>query len=99
MSSTEKLEYNRTKDLKKRVGITLQEYDKLLKQQEMVCAICKRVETRKNANGSTWSLSVDHCHTTGVIRGLLCGRCNTGLGMFLDDPTLLENAISYLKVE
>jgi len=40
---------------------------------------------------------IDHCHNNGNVRGLLCMRCNTGLGLFLDNPNFLLNAISYLK--
>lgn len=51
------------------------------------CAICN----------STDRLSIDHCHETGEVRGLLCGKCNSGIGLFKDKIDLLEAAIQYLK--
>ena len=57
--------------------------------QNSVCAICGR----KSEN----LLTVDHDHTTGIIRGLLCKACNTGLGYFHDDPDSLRKAASYLE--
>lgn len=77
-------------------GITIDAYDKLLAEQGGVCAICREVEDIKGRNGAVRSLSVDHCHETGAVRGLLCGRCNTGLGYFRDSPTVLSAACSYL---
>lgn len=77
---------------KRRYGISIEEYDALSIKQKGVCAICGGPPV-KNRN----SLSVDHCHETGHIRGLLCGRCNTGLGMFKDLPELLEKALLYLR--
>lgn len=71
-------------------GITVERYEELLQQQDGACAICKGT-TGKN-------LAVDHCHTTGRIRGLLCTRCNPGLGYFCDDISLLSAAIEYLEV-
>jgi hypothetical protein len=50
------------------------------------CVIC----------GDTGPLVVDHCHTTGAVRGMLCNHCNRGLGHFRDDPMLLEFAAQYL---
>ena len=47
--------------------------------------------------GSTHRLCIDHCHTTNKVRGILCSRCNAGLGMFRDDPVKLKAAIKYLK--
>lgn len=80
----------RRENLKKRYGITLQEYDNMLAAQDGVCAICGK-ECRKNM-----FLSVDHDHETGAIRGLLCDDCNNGLGKFFDDVSLLQKAIDYL---
>jgi hypothetical protein len=53
-----------------------------------VCQICSLPDRR--------ALNVDHCHTTGKVRGLLCDSCNKGLGMFKDNPDLLTNAVKYL---
>lgn len=66
-----------------------QEYNELLEKCEGKCTICKEVP-------SNW-LVIDHCHTSGVVRGLLCNNCNTGLGYFKDDPIRMLNAIEYLN--
>lgn len=71
-------------------GITHGEYLKMLFIQNEVCRICKE-ECPSGRN-----LAVDHDHKTGEIRGLLCGRCNRGLGYFKDDPLLLREAAWYL---
>ena len=60
-------------------------------KQNHACAICGRVMKDK--------LFLDHCHKSGKLRGLLCCTCNSGLGMFKDNPELLDNAIRYLKGE
>ena len=78
--------------LKRRYGITTQDYLNLLKLQENKCAICKTSECHTGRN-----FSVDHCHTTGKIRGLLCAHCNVGLGNFKDNSLLLKEAITYLE--
>lgn len=83
--------------LNKQFGITLDEYDAMLKKQNFVCAICGEKETAINSKTKkTVDLSVDHCHETGKIRGLLCSKCNTGLGLFKDSKDLLQKAIDYL---
>ena len=79
-------------DLKRNYGITEEEYDKLLKAQDFKCAICEKTEEKSGRK-----LSVDHCHTSNNIRGVLCTACNTALGKFKDDVHLLEMAIKYLK--
>lgn len=89
-------EYYRDDRLKRLYGLERGEYDKMYKQQDGKCAICGE-EDSCNKNGVTRTLSVDHCHNTGKIRGLLCNECNIGLGKFKDNRELLEKAIKYLK--
>lgn len=72
-------------------GLTGEQYDSLAASQSGRCAICRRPATEKR-------LSVDHDHDTGSVRGLLCHRCNMGLGYFLDDPALVADAFAYLVV-
>jgi hypothetical protein len=78
-------------ELKRIFGITIEDYERMLSEQKGVCAICGGIE-----NKSHRSLSVDHCHSTGTIRGLLCSNCNLGLGNFQDNVLFLEFAIKYL---
>lgn len=78
--------------------MTLEEYNELLEKQNYTCAICKNPETKKSKSGTLCRLSVDHCHTSGIIRGLLCDKCNLSLGGFKDSIQTLESAIQYLKV-
>lgn len=85
-------ESKRRQNLKRRYGITIEEYDTMLYNQEGVCAICGTEECRVKP-----SFSVDHDHRTGEIRGLLCNDCNTALGGFKDDARLLRKAIKYLE--
>jgi Recombination endonuclease VII len=73
-----------------RYGITREETIRLLEVQENLCALCRGPFGAKGFH-------VDHCHSGGQVRGLLCFHCNTGLGMFKDDPHRLQAAIDYLK--
>ncbi len=82
-------------DLKRRFGISVDEYNKLLAEQGGVCSICGRPETH-TYRGKTKKLSVDHNHETGEIRGLLCYKCNLGIGQFEDSIELLDRAKRYL---
>lgn len=75
-------------------GITREERDQLLAAQGGVCKICGGLP-HPNHQGSQFH--VDHCHRTGRIRGILCGHCNTMLGLAMDDPDRLQAAIDYLK--
>jgi hypothetical protein len=82
-------------------GISPEEFATLIAEQDGKCAICREPPNGK-ANGRARSghlpsLHVDHDHDTGKIRGLLCGPCNTGLGLFRDEPRLLLAAIKYLQ--
>ena len=73
-------------------GITLEDYAAMLKKQDGKCAICG---ARTPGSGKKmWS--IDHDHATGEVRGLLCGTCNTGLGMFKDSADNLRAAANYL---
>lgn len=77
----------RTSKLKK-YGLTLEDYDRLVESQDGRCLICDEEPEE--------TLRVDHCHDGGHVRGLLCHRCNAGLGLFGDDPQRLRNAADYL---
>lgn len=83
---------NKKYKLKYRFGLTMAEFAKMLEAQNGVCAICKEPERVKKD-----SLSVDHDHKTGKVRGLLCGRCNRGIGMFQEDLEMMESARAYLQ--
>lgn len=79
-------------------GLTLDGYLSMAEEQGNVCLICKNPETAPNSlSGKVKDLAVDHCHSTNKIRGLLCSNCNRGLGLFCDDPSLLQSAINYLR--
>jgi len=80
-----------------RRGITVQTYNEMLERIDNKCEICGNEETRKNPDGRTTRLCIDHCHKTEKIRGMLCHSCNTGIGKFKDDIELLQKAIEYLK--
>jgi len=77
----------------KKYGITSEEYIKLNKEQRGCCRICGSTETRSSSH----ELSVDHCHTTNKIRGLLCNNCNRGLGLLGDTAGSVLKAYEYLK--
>lgn len=79
--------------LKRKYGITHDEYLLLLESQGGRCAMCQTDEPRGQYN----TFHIDHCHETGKIRGLLCHACNTGLGLIGDNVENLERAIEYLK--
>ena len=68
--------------LKRTFGITLEDFDRMVKDQDGVCAICGKPETASTGNGSVRRLAVDHDHKTGKIRSLLCGVCNQNLGVY-----------------
>jgi hypothetical protein len=87
----------RNKELKHKFGITKDKYDEIHKSQNGLCKICGLPETSKGRSGNPKPLSVDHCHVSNIIRGLLCGKCNTGIGLLNDDIELLEKAIEYIK--
>lgn len=81
----------RTYHLKQRYGITVSELEGMFVNQNGQCAICQTEFLNRN------KMHIDHDHTTGNIRKLLCGDCNRGLGGFKDNPDILTQAINYLK--
>lgn len=83
----------RADHLRHKFGMSSSDYQKLLDRQGGGCAICGRTES----DATKPNLSVDHNHSTGKIRGLLCGKCNTALGKFQDSPELLRKAAEYVE--
>ena len=81
---------NRRTKLKRAYGLTLEDYELILKEQKGVCLICKSPPSKK-------MLAVDHCHNTGKVRGLLCSKCNTALGLVTDSKDILNKMIIYLE--
>ena len=79
----------RSSHLQERYGITVSQYQEMLREQAGGCAICGKVQEGH--------LRVDHSHATNRVRGLLCTTCNVGLGSFQDNPDLLRRAITYLE--
>jgi hypothetical protein len=75
--------------LREQYGIGLHQYEQMFKDQSGECFICGNSEDR--------NLAVDHCHKTGAVRRLLCQKCNRGLGMFNDDPSMLKKAAWYVE--
>jgi hypothetical protein len=82
-------------NIKSTFGITKGQYEKIEKAQGGVCAVCGQPPSGNTKNQQV--LAIDHCHATGQIRGLLCGRCNKALGLFNDDALRLQKAIRYLN--
>ena len=82
--------------LQRSYGITYKNYEALLKGQKYKCAICGSEGFILDAMKHKLKLVVDHSHKTGVVRGLLCHNCNRGLGLFQDNPDILQSAIEYL---
>ncbi len=88
----------KSKNLKQHYGIDIDQYEALLEKGNGVCWICFRPETRRRSKKARHpeALYVDHHHSSGLIRGLLCRTCNTGIGYFDDDPERVAKAIEYL---
>lgn len=87
----------RNSKLKREYGISLKEWYDLFKKQNGVCGICKEPETSSGSWKTTSSLSVDHDHDTGKIRGLLCSCCNHAIGLLKDNKEYILNAYMWLK--
>lgn len=78
--------------LKKMFGITIDDFERMDAEQGGVCAICQKPPTGRQKN-----LCVDHCHTTGRVRGLLCDKCNRAIGLLDENPDTINRAVSYLS--
>ena len=87
----------KTNYLKRNYGITEDEFTALKQAQEFRCAICGGEGFLMGNNGHVEKLVVDHCHSTGKVRELLCHNCNRGLGLFQDSPELLKRAAAYIE--
>lgn len=88
------VEYER--NLQRSFGISLDDYLEKFTNQSGKCAICKQSETSISQSKTLRRLAVDHCHTTGKIRELLCNRCNTTIGRVGDNPELLIKMANYI---
>jgi len=91
-------EVQKDRFLKKRYGINNHDYEKMLLSQNNSCAICKSVNLNFDPRvGKNRRMAVDHCHVSGKTRGILCYKCNIGLGNFKDNIDYLLSAINYLR--
>lgn len=85
-------------DLKKRFGISLEQYNTMLAEQAGVCKICSLPETALDHRTlKPRNMAVDHCHKTNRIRGLLCSDCNMAIGLLKEDLSLFQKASKYLE--
>ena len=80
---------NKAKILGGKYGLSVEDYQHLLKLQDYKCAICSKEDEK--------TLGIDHNHATKIVRGFLCGGCNSGLGQLQDSIPLLESALEYLR--
>ena len=88
-----KVAYFRDYHLQKKYGLTHEDKLAMLAQQGGGCRICGRTEP----SGRHGEFHVDHCHETGLVRGILCSRCNQALGLLAESPELLRKAAEYLE--
>jgi hypothetical protein len=97
-NSRKSYDYARDANLKHWFGISIDDYNQILKDQDSKCAICGEAETWFIKRWNKLAcLAVDHDHNTGEVRALLCRRCNQALGKFNDDPELFDKAAAYLR--
>jgi hypothetical protein len=87
----------RARTLQQKYGISPAYYAEMVQLQQGLCAVCRQPEQAKSQRGRTMQLAVDHDHTTGAVRGLLCNSCNRGIGLFGDDKTRILIAADYLN--
>jgi len=85
-------DFYRDRALKNKYGVSLKQRDQMLVNQDYKCKIClvDEIESSRSV------LCLDHCHTTGKVRGLLCNGCNSALGHLKDNPTAIKAALAYI---
>jgi hypothetical protein len=93
LSPEDKVRQNRKSALMANYGLSIEQYDQMYREQHGKCKICDIHED----DAQRGRLYVDHCHSTEEVRGLLCGKCNTALGMFNDDIDAILRAADYLR--
>jgi len=86
----------RNRSIKHAYGITPDDYNKLLMAQDNKCAVCG-TDIQTYNMGHIKHFAVDHDHTTGKIRGLLCHNCNRSIGLLKEDPEVLRKAANYIE--
>ena len=92
-----KREYATRYKLKKYYGLTPEDRISMLERCNYKCQICGTAVQLPEAGGGAKNANIDHCHTTGSVRGILCGHCNKGLGHFRDDPGIIQRASQYIQ--
>lgn len=86
------LDKERASQFKYRYGVTKEAFDSMWEDQDGKCCICQ-----EDLSLELRGYAIDHNHETGQVRGLLCNKCNTGLGLFMDNPDFLNRAEGYLR--
>ena len=82
--------YHQERHLRRTFNLSLKDYDTMLAAQDNACPLCSR-------SFDTVVPHVDHCHSTGKVRGILCGPCNQAIGLFKEDTEAMQKAIGYLS--
>lgn len=95
LSPVDTVTYNRRVHLRRFYGITPEQYDEMFKTQNGKCAACGREQ--EDGARHVDRLQVDHDHSTGAVRGLLCSTCNRALGFLSDSPTRVEQLLTYIR--
>lgn len=94
----ERRAYRRKRHLREEYNLTIQEFADMLLAQEGKCAMCGiLMDPPTRTTKDSIMVTVDHCHETGRVRGLLCHQCNFGLGIFKDSLARLRFAVAYLE--
>jgi hypothetical protein len=94
------LQNMRARALMRRYGITTEEFDAVLHMQDGCCAVCQRkvsIFSGTGSNDKSNAACVDHNHSTGEARGILCGDCNRAIGLLRESSAIVEAAATYLQ--